>query len=62
MVGAVRSEVDRTPDALLHWTAKQMTYDAADATAESSDELGARANMSKYLAAEAFFEAADAVV
>ncbi len=39
-----------------------MTYDAADATAESSDELGARANMSKYLAAEAFFEAADAVV
>lgn len=42
--------------------AKQMTYDAADATDESSEELGARANMSKYLAAEACFEAADAAV
>jgi acyl-CoA dehydrogenase len=42
--------------------AKQMTYDAADATDGSSAELGARANMSKYLAAEACFEAADAAV
>jgi acyl-CoA dehydrogenase len=42
--------------------AKQMTYDAADASNESSEELGARANMSKYLAAEACFEAADAAV
>ncbi len=50
-------------DAHAHVQAsKQMTYDAADATAESSDELGARANMSKYLAAEACFEAADAAV
>ncbi|NEU58651.1 acyl-CoA dehydrogenase family protein [Halorussus sp. MSC15.2] len=42
--------------------AKQMTYDAADATGGSSEEIGARANMSKYLAAEACFEAADAAV
>ncbi|WP_458189032.1 acyl-CoA dehydrogenase family protein [Haladaptatus sp. NG-WS-4] len=50
-------------DAYAHvQAAKQMTFDAADATDESSTELGARANMSKYLAAEACFEAADAAV
>jgi len=46
--------------------AKQMTYDAADASSEadgdSSAELGARAKMSKFLAADACFDAADAAV
>jgi acyl-CoA dehydrogenase len=42
--------------------AKQMTYDAADAADETGEDVGARANMSKYLAAEACFEAADAAV
>ncbi|MFB6142208.1 MAG: acyl-CoA dehydrogenase family protein [Halorientalis sp.] len=41
--------------------AKQMTYNAARQGAEGTD-LGALANMSKYLAAEAAFEAADAAV
>jgi len=43
--------------------AKQLTYNAASASEGSSiDDLGALANMSKYLAAEAAFEAADAAV
>ena len=42
--------------------AKQMTYDAAGATDGSDRAAGARANMSKYLAAEACFTAADAAV
>ena len=43
--------------------AKQLTYNAASASESSStDDLGALANMSKYLAAEAAFEAADAAV
>jgi acyl-CoA dehydrogenase len=45
--------------------AKQMVYSAADAV-ESGDEdaksIGARANVSKFLAADAAFEAADAAV
>jgi len=41
--------------------AKQMTYNAAAQGAEATD-LGALANMSKYLASEAAFEAADAAV
>jgi acyl-CoA dehydrogenase len=42
--------------------ARRMTYDAADATDGSAEDVGARANMSKYLAAEACFTAADAAV
>ena len=43
--------------------AKQLTYNAASASEGSSiDDLGALANMSKYLAAEAAFDAADAAV
>ena len=43
--------------------AKQLTYNAASASESgSTDDLGALANMSKYLAAEAAFEAADAAV
>ena len=43
--------------------AKQLTYNAASASESGSiDDLGALANMSKYLAAEAAFEAADAAV
>ena len=43
--------------------AKQLTYNAASASESGSiDNLGALANMSKYLAAEAAFEAADAAV
>jgi len=43
--------------------AKQMTYAAADSVSRgASKAVGARANMSKYLAAEAAFEAADAAV
>jgi acyl-CoA dehydrogenase len=41
--------------------AKQLTYNAA-AQAEDATDLGALANMSKYLAADACFEAADAAV
>lgn len=41
--------------------AKQMTY-AAASRREAIDDLGAVANMSKYLAADAAFEAADAAV
>ena len=41
--------------------AKHLTYDSARADPDEVD-LGARANMSKYLAAEAAFEAADAAV
>jgi acyl-CoA dehydrogenase len=43
--------------------AKQLTYNAASVSENGSiDDLGALANMSKYLAAEAAFEAADAAV
>ncbi|WP_435181085.1 acyl-CoA dehydrogenase family protein [Halorussus sp. AFM4] len=42
--------------------AKQMTYAAAGETDGESADVGARANMSKYLAAEACYEAADAAV
>lgn len=42
--------------------AKQMVYDAAERTDEDRKTVGARANMAKYLAAEAAFEAADAAV
>ena len=43
--------------------AKQLTYNAASASESGSiDDLGALANMSKYLAAEAAFDAADAAV
>ena len=43
--------------------AKQLTYRAADAVDGASDtSMGARANMAKYLASEAAFEAADAAV
>jgi acyl-CoA dehydrogenase len=43
--------------------AKQLTYNAASASESGSiNDLGALANMSKYLAAEAAFEAADAAV
>ena len=43
--------------------AKQMTYAAADSvTRGASKAVGARANMSKYLASEAAFESADAAV
>jgi acyl-CoA dehydrogenase len=43
--------------------AKTMVYTAAEEVeGESSSEIGARANMSKYLAAEAAFQAADAAV
>jgi acyl-CoA dehydrogenase len=43
--------------------AKQLTYSAADVVDEDSGKaVGARANMSKYLAAEAAFAAADAAV
>jgi acyl-CoA dehydrogenase len=42
--------------------AKSMVYSAADASQEGDEDLGARANMSKYLAADAAFEAADAAV
>ncbi|UHQ98587.1 acyl-CoA/acyl-ACP dehydrogenase (plasmid) [Natrinema zhouii] len=44
--------------------AKQMVYSAADAVESSEDAkaIGARANMSKFLAADAAFEAADAAV
>jgi acyl-CoA dehydrogenase len=42
--------------------AKNMVYTAADASEGDSEAVGARANMSKYLAAEAAFEAADAAV
>ncbi|MFB6302213.1 MAG: acyl-CoA dehydrogenase family protein [Haloferacaceae archaeon] len=45
--------------------ARQLTYDAAARSAAgdlSREGLGARANMAKYLAAEAAFEAADAAV
>lgn len=41
--------------------AKQMVYDAAS-VADSDTDIGARANMSKFLAADAAFEAADAAV
>ena len=43
--------------------ARQLTYDAAERADDApADEVGARANMAKYLAAEAAFEAADAAV
>ena len=43
--------------------AKQMTYAAAEVVDdEDATDVGARANMSKYLAAEAAFDAADAAV
>lgn len=42
--------------------AKQIAYDAASRTDEDRKTVGARANMAKYLAAEAAFEAADAAV
>ncbi|MFB6108199.1 MAG: acyl-CoA dehydrogenase family protein [Haloplanus sp.] len=42
--------------------AKHVTYDAAAKAGESRRELGAEANMAKYLSAEAAFEAADAAV
>ncbi|SDF90541.1 acyl-CoA dehydrogenase family protein [Halorientalis regularis] len=43
--------------------AKSMVYDAAsEAEAGSQKDVGARANMSKFLAADAAFEAADAAV
>jgi hypothetical protein len=42
--------------------AKQIAYDAAGRTDEDRKTVGARANMAKYLAAEAAFEAADAAV
>lgn len=42
--------------------AKQVAYDAAGRTDEDRKTVGARANMAKYLAAEAAFEAADAAV
>jgi len=43
--------------------AKSLTYSAADAVADGSDrEIGTRANMSKFLAADAAFDAADAAV
>jgi acyl-CoA dehydrogenase len=43
--------------------AKSLTYDAAVAVEEADGrEVGARANMSKYLAAEAAYKAADAAV
>lgn len=43
--------------------AKQMTFDGAEAVEDAeSQEVGARANMAKYLASEAAFEAADAAV
>lgn len=43
--------------------AKSMTYAAAWATEESSQQdIGGRANMSKFLAADAAYEAADAAV
>jgi acyl-CoA dehydrogenase len=42
---------------------KALTYSAASAVEEGTDkEIGTRANMSKFLAAEAAFEAADAAV
>jgi acyl-CoA dehydrogenase len=43
--------------------AKSLTYDAAEAVDEEGGrDVGARANVSKYLAAEAAYEAADAAV
>lgn len=42
--------------------AKQLTYDAASRTDDDQKHVGARANMAKYLAAEAAYEAADAAV
>lgn len=42
--------------------AKRLTYDAAGRTDGDREAVGARANMAKYLAAEAAFEAADAAV
>jgi acyl-CoA dehydrogenase len=42
--------------------AKQLTYDAAGRTDDDRKNVGARANMAKYLAAEAAYEAADAAV
>lgn len=43
--------------------AKSLTYGAADAVDAGNDEdIGARANVSKYLAAEAAYDAADAAV
>jgi acyl-CoA dehydrogenase len=42
--------------------ARHLTYDAAERTTASREEVGGRANMAKYLAAEACFEAADAAV
>ncbi|MCY4729945.1 acyl-CoA/acyl-ACP dehydrogenase [Natronomonas gomsonensis] len=42
-------------------SAKQMTYNAAE-QGEDATDLGALANMSKYLASDAAFEAADAAV
>jgi acyl-CoA dehydrogenase len=42
--------------------AKQLTYDAAGRTDDEQKSVGARANMAKYLAAEAAYEAADAAV
>jgi acyl-CoA dehydrogenase len=42
--------------------AKQVAYDAAGRTDADRTTVGARANMAKYLAAEAAFEAADAAV
>ena len=42
--------------------AKQLTYAAAGSTDDERKSVGARANMAKYLAAEAAYEAADAAV
>lgn len=42
--------------------AKRLTYDAATRTDDDRKDVGARANMAKYLAAEAAYEAADAAV
>ncbi|MFB6123710.1 MAG: acyl-CoA dehydrogenase family protein [Haloferacaceae archaeon] len=42
--------------------AKHVTYNAASKAGESRRELGAEANMAKYLAADAAFDAADAAV
>ncbi len=42
--------------------AKAMTYSAADQVDDDDSEVGARANMAKYLAADAAFDAADAAV
>lgn len=50
-------------DAFAHvQAAKQLTYDAAKHTDEDRKTVGTRANVAKYLAAEAAFEAADAAV